>query len=125
MKKYISLTLLIIIILIGYLNNTVVRMNQSYNLDLSLVKTKQIVWKEEWNMMGDGYVIGVFKISQNDYEKLFKTCQSNVAFFKEQRPYLDAKYVCSIFEEEKIGEVVILALLENGVKKYLFYKLDI
>ena len=125
MKRYIFLAVLISTILIWYLNDTVVRMNQSYNLSLSLVETKKIVWKEEWNMTGDGYVVGVFQISQDDYKRLSKGCQSTVPFFNEQKPYLDANYKCSILDKEKVGEVCTLALLENGIKKYLFYKLDL
>jgi len=59
MKKYIIITILILVGLAWYFNNPIIRLNRLYQLNLSIF-TKKIIWNEQWSSNGDGEVVGLF-----------------------------------------------------------------
>lgn len=124
MKKYIIITILILVGLAWYFNNPIIRLNSLYQLNLSIF-TKKIIWNEQWSSNGDGGVVGLFKISKNDFTRLSKMCKNSSNNLQNDSILLKYKYICSIRYIEKNDDIVSLILLENKRDKYLFYKLSI
>jgi len=124
MKKYIIITILILLGLVWYLNNPIIRLNGLYQLNLSIF-TKKIIWNEQWSSNGDGEVVGLFKISKDDFTRLSKMCKNNSNNLQNDSILLKYKYICSIKYIKKDEDITSLILLENKKNKYLFYKLSI
>jgi len=123
MKKYIIITILILVGLAWYFNNPIIRLNSLYQLNLSIF-TKKIIWNEQWSSNGDGAVVGLFKISKNDFTRLSKMCKNSSNNLQNDSILLKYKYICSI-SIEKNDDIASLILLESKRDKYLFYKLSI
>jgi len=124
MKKYIIITILILVGLAWYFNNPIIRLNRLYQLNLSIF-TKKIIWNEQWSSNGDGEVVGLFQISEDDFIRLSKMCKKSSNNLQNDSIVLKYKYICSIRYIEKNEDITSLILLENKRDKYLFYKLSI
>ena len=111
--------------LIWYFNNPIIRLNRLYDLDLSIFNTKKIIWDEKWASKGDGEVTGLLEISQEDFSRLSKICLNSEHYLSNESILSKYKYICSIKYEKNNEDIMSLILLENRNNKYLFYNLSL